>query len=420
MQKGDLKAAGLYSGSDEEPGPEKRRRKKQVAKTKRRGRQNITSPHYSTRRGKEHTSGTDKRNLNARRTTIPNSRAGAVALRNRGRKREESESTSKKRRAGNEEQRHRLNKEQTSLSGDTLPTGRADSNDSSNDDSSSDTNGKARANAGNRLRVIKQPTRRKTSALTLSDNGVGVAPDLLSIDSEPMDTEESFELTNDGIRRNEQKVEGSERTLRCSGSRAKEASKKPETAGVQGAKLSGQSAKSKATDLVPEGGVHQMVERKTSDALLQPKNIDIETVEAPSLCPRSQFKRGESLDTAGQSETAGMTGKVGRADGSARDGNLSNIAASCALNEPMHLNTKVPEKSGVGRLEKRKSGFSGQIGSKTGKKARTTVSGNSVMPTSRATYERVTHYLGVVRKVTIGKFFLWVGDKLHDGKPYDR
>lgn len=133
-----------------------------------------------------------------------------------------------------------------------------------------------------------------------------------------------------------------------------------------------------------------------------------------------QRLRGGPLPNAGKSNKFASSGVPGGAE-------RARASSKLSATSKVKLAGKVATES---RSEKWRAsgGSSSHEGSnKMGKKCKASEgegeSGTPVaiaLTSSKVGYERVSHYIGVRRKISNGKFFLWVNDKLHDGVPYDR
>lgn len=197
----------------------------------------------------------------------------------------------------------------------------------------------------------------------------------------------------------------------------------------QGALMGGpplQRATSVDSSFPPDQGSHPKLKKRASVGNLQGR---ANTAEGSSSFPghdRLQLKRAESFDTA-----------TSRRDGLPSNGCVSSRPESAPGQDARPLRS-IPELSST--QSEPRSTVGGAVGASTkqsekrgradltdsrrpkvAKKARPAEKEDApaTIPKKPA-YAKVPHFMGVVRKVSNGKFFLWVHDKLHDGKPYDR
>lgn len=187
-----------------------------------------------------------------------------------------------------------------------------------------------------------------------------------------------------------------------------------------------QRATSVDSSFPPDQGSHPKLKKRASVGDLQGR---ANTAEGSSSFPgrdRLQLKRAESFDTA-----------TSRRDGLPSNGCVSSRAESATGQDARPLRS-IPELSSS--QSEHRSTVGGAVGSSTkqsekrgradltdsrrpkvAKKARPAEKEDAPATIQKKpAYAQVPHFTGVVRKVSNGKFFLWVHDKLHDGKPYDR
>lgn len=184
-----------------------------------------------------------------------------------------------------------------------------------------------------------------------------------------------------------------------------------------------QRATSVDSSTPPQPAARPMIKKRpSSDNLLGRAN----TAERSSLSGRDriQLKRAESLDSVTARRNSLSTGchplRPEAAPGQdARPlGSIPELSSKPSENPSTGSGTAgAPTK----RPEKRRADLTDGRRADPAKKARP--AGKEDPPASiskKPVYTRVGSVEGVVRKVSNGKFFLWVHDKLHDGKPYDR
>lgn len=177
----------------------------------------------------------------------------------------------------------------------------------------------------------------------------------------------------------------------------------------------------RAPSVPQEGGRHPKLKKgKSNDACHGEPEGEGRGIGRGEQQHGPQRQRGGPLPDAGMSNKFASSGVPGGAERARASSKLSTASK-------VKLAGKVATES---RSEKWRAsgGSSSHEGpNKTGKKGKASegegASGTPVaiaLTSSKVGYERVSHYVGVRRKTSNGKFFLWVNDKLHDGMPYDR
>ena len=196
--------------------------------------------------------------------------------------------------------------------------------------------------------------------------------------------------------------------------------------GFLGALMGGlpmQRAASVDSSFPPHQGSHPKLKRRLSvDGLHGRAN----TAEGSSFAGRDrlQLKQAESLDTAtsrrdGLSSNGCNPSRPEAASG--QDARPLRSIPELSSSASEHLSTasgtvEAPTK----KSEKRRAMLSDARRPKPAKKARPAEKDPPAPISKKPAYTKVPNFKGVVRKVSNGKYFLWVLDKLHDGKPYDR
>lgn len=186
---------------------------------------------------------------------------------------------------------------------------------------------------------------------------------------------------------------------------------------IQGEPLCGQSRQNRAAHLSKE---------ETSN--VPTRYAPNRGLEQSAITPPAEATVGKSwhpqLDQGGKdaasSPVDGVKMRNTEVKGDARlDGKGESTGRCLPQKMPMDLSDMGSEMGDVTNADRRKkSPPSSHDDSRAGKRARGDYGRNSV-PTSKAGYVRDARYTGVVQKVTNGKYFVWVDEKLHDGTPYD-
>lgn len=133
---------------------------------------------------------------------------------------------------------------------------------------------------------------------------------------------------------------------------------------------------------------------------------------------RLKVMKGGSVDTLRNRATAVPTAKLKRGV-SVDTGHSSRGNWSVADWKALQTGESV-ELTATSKPEKRRREDSNRHLPKAVKKVKTRDTEHAPSPTSKSGYTQVPHNTGIVQKVSNGKFFLWVNDKLHDGTPYER
>lgn len=419
LQESDLRAAGLYHGSDEEPGPACSKRRKKKATKKKRSVSDARTSQSSRIPGKRiPPSSSDGSNLNSNRKKNRNGSKGV----GRGNRRKRGGEIA----GGHQVVAPRPNRLVSN-------SGKADrvqrlmkgyckaglSNTSSDEDNySTATVTKARESAVKGCRGAS----RTISSRSSIDGRERAGDSPASRDAGPIHAEASGASGATGKAlpngKTPKEVMTSGKSTRSESGKTR-TSKATDGWNIPGVQSRGQPTQPRTVHLSQEEEAPKLPKRRPPKVGSEQSDITAPAVDTVSRSRGPQLEKGGTFDAALHADAGA---KMRNAEESGIPSGGANVATAPARSTPqvpLNAKAKGTEAGKVGNVDKRKPAPSSHDDSRAGKRPKGGGSNDSA-PTSKAGYVRDMRYMGVVQKVTNGKYFVWVDEKLHDGTPYDR